>query len=208
MGDVMEENKPAPGWYPAPDIPGQLRWWDGNGWTGYYRPFGRAPFAERPRLAPGTAVYNWAIWAMTLLPFAAGLLELLWYPTFHYRYVGTASGRTLVPDTAAFLAPSFFIGFVLVFIAVYAAWGLSVWFAYLDWKKLEALGVVRPFHWAWTFLSPAVYTIGRSVIVFTVARPRGLGPIWAFGGATLVTAILVVWKFALIFSSISNAIPT
>jgi hypothetical protein len=104
------------------------------------------------------------------------------------------------------LTPSFFIGFILVFVAVYGAWGLSVWFAYLDWKKLERMGVVRPFHWAWTFLSPAVYTIGRSVIVFGVARPKGLAPIWAFAAATLVTVVLLAWKLASVFSAMAPTI--
>jgi hypothetical protein len=204
----MEQSKPGPGWYPAPDVAGQLRWWDGRAWSGYYQLPAypsprRAAIAERPRLAPETAVYNWAMWAATLLPFAAGLLEVLWYPTFHYRYVVAGSQRSLVPDATALLTPSFFIGFVLVFVAAYAAWGLSVWFAYVDWKRLERLGVVRPFHWAWTFLSPAIYCIGRSVIVFTVARPRGLAPVWVFAGATLVTSILLVWKAATVFSAVS-----
>ena len=158
-------------------------------------------------LRPEAGVYNWAIWLATLLPFAAGLLELIWYPTFQYRYVGTGSQRTLTLDPTSVFTPAYFIGFAVVFIAAYSAWGLSVWFAYVDWKKLEAIGLVRPFHWAWAFLSPAVYTIGRSVIVFTVARPRGLAPIWVFAAATLVTGALLVWKFATMFSSIARAIP-
>ena len=27
-----------PGWYPAPDRPGERRWWNGSGWSDYYDP--------------------------------------------------------------------------------------------------------------------------------------------------------------------------
>jgi hypothetical protein len=80
--------------------------------------------------------------------------------------------------------------YFLVLLAGLIAYVLCVWFAYLDWKKLAAEGVVRPFHWGWAFLAPAVYVIGRSVVVRKVARPLGLAPVWAVV-ATAVLAVVV-----------------
>lgn len=37
------------GWHPAPDLPGQLRYWDGAQWTDQYAPGAAPPVAPAPR---------------------------------------------------------------------------------------------------------------------------------------------------------------
>ena len=43
---------PAPGWYPDPQAPAQLRWWDGTQWTANVAQ-GTAP----PDHGPGSATH-------------------------------------------------------------------------------------------------------------------------------------------------------
>lgn len=33
-----EQGNPQPGWYPDPQVGGQQRWWDGQGWTDHTAP--------------------------------------------------------------------------------------------------------------------------------------------------------------------------
>jgi hypothetical protein len=72
-------------------------------------------------------------------------------------------------------------------------YGLGVFFAYRDYKTLLALGVPRPFHWAWAFLS-IVYVIGRSVVVRR-RTGHGILPMWiaiAYLALSVVVAIILV----------------
>src|SRR5205807_284964 len=39
---------PPPGWYPDPQAPALLRYWDGSQWTSYTQPAGMAPSDPRP----------------------------------------------------------------------------------------------------------------------------------------------------------------
>ena len=38
---------PPPGWFPSPDAPGVVRWWDGQQWTDRVSPIGAAAIAQR-----------------------------------------------------------------------------------------------------------------------------------------------------------------
>ena len=70
--------------------------------------------------------------------------------------------------------------------------GLSVLFAFLDWRQLRARGIVQPFHWAWAFfvfiVTAGVYVVGRG-IVLRRQTGNGLGPIWGFIAVTVVSIV-------------------
>ncbi|GAC1484419.1 MAG: hypothetical protein NVS1B16_13830 [Pseudarthrobacter sp.] len=79
--------------------------------------------------------------------------------------------------------------------------------AYFDSERLRRDGVVRPFHWAWSFLSSAVYVIGRSVIMSKVARGRGLAPIWVLIGVVVLNIVVANIKMSALMSSMIATIP-
>ncbi|MDI2035868.1 hypothetical protein PJL15_03001 [Paenarthrobacter nitroguajacolicus] len=142
---------------------------------------------QRVLISNQTPVYNPFIWAITLLPLVITLLMLTWQPEF--RFITTRQGGTTVDPTSIY-SPGYF----LMQAAGFVIYGLSVFFAYLDRQRLANSGVIRPFHWAWCFLSPTVYVIGRTVIVRKVALGRGLAPIWAMIGTIVVSFIVFgIW---------------
>ena len=106
------------------------------------------------------------------------ILLMFWNPVFRLRTVGARQVQIIDP-ASIFTAPYF-----LLVATGFVAYGVSALLAYLDWDRLRKDGVVRPFHWAWVFLSRELYVIGRSVIVHEVAPRRGLAPVWATIGVT------------------------
>lgn len=79
--------------------------------------------------------------------------------------------------------------------------GLSVLFAFLDWRQLRTRGFQKPFHWAWAFfvfvVTAGVYVIGRG-IVLRRQTGKGLGPIWGFIGVSAVAIIATaIWATVL-----------
>ena len=70
--------------------------------------------------------------------------------------------------------------------------GLSVLFAFLDWRQLRARGIVQPFDWAWAFfvfiVTAGVYVVGRG-IVLRRQTGKGLGPVWGFIAVTVVSIV-------------------
>lgn len=170
---------PGAGWYPDPSGGAGTRWWDGVRWTELVAPPGGphavASYAyERPRLDAGTPIYGPLIWLIVLLPVVVWPLSLSYRPSFRVIEVGPSSVPSI--DPASIYTPQYIAvlaaGFVLYVISVVLAWS--------DYRRLTRVGVVRPFHWAWGFLSSPVYVIGRSVIVRRVAPGRGLWPVWVF----------------------------
>lgn len=151
----------------------------------------------------GAAVYNWAIWLIALLPVANVLLELAWKPTLSYRTVVTGGQSIRMLELGSVFTPMYF----LLLLAGLIAYALCLWSAYVDWKKLAGEGVVRPFHWTWAFLAPAVYVVGRSLVVRKVALPLGLAPIWALIATAALAVIVAVIKAAEMFPG-ANSIPT
>ncbi|MEV7606525.1 DUF2510 domain-containing protein [Paenarthrobacter sp. NPDC089322] len=179
------------GWYPDPMDPRQLRWWDGVQWTAHLTPvnvqFQALYKTPRVLVSAETPVYNPFIWAIVLLPLVSLLLLFTWQPEF--RTMTTRQGVTTI-DPFSIYTPTYFA----LQISGFVIYALSVWFAFLDRQRLVRSGVVRPFHWAWTFLSPVVYIIGRSVIVRKVAPNRGLWPVWATIGMTIISLVVAsIW---------------
>ncbi|MDP9937399.1 hypothetical protein J2T11_003770 [Paenarthrobacter nicotinovorans] len=191
MSQAMPGSTPPPGWYPDPSDQRFVRWWDGTAWTAQqaprtmqYQPQIQQP---RPRISAQTPVYNPFIWAITLLPLVSIIFMFAWQPEF--RMTTTRQGVTTV-DPFSIYTPAYF----LLLGSSFVAYGLSVFFAYLDRQRLLKAGVERPFHWAWAFLNSAVYVIGRSVIVNKVAPKRGLWPIWATIAVFVISMVVAgIW---------------
>lgn len=194
------------GWYSDPAGSGQLRWWDGAAWTEHMHP-GR----DVPTAVSGTAEsqnpgrYNWYIWAIVLLPvvsiIAFGFIDLRGYMmramAFSNGDASPMAGMALVAD------PGYLVSLILGWI-VYAA---TVVLAFLDWRVLERAAVVRPFHWAWSFLGGWVYVIGRCVVVKS-RTGRGLLPIWVMIAVVVLGIIVAVAKMVDAISAVIAVVPT
>ena len=199
---------PGPGWYPDPAGSGRLQWWNGRAWTGQFSaphiqttPPPR-PVAPRTRISDRTPVYNAYIWTIVALPIVPLILLMFWNPVLRLRTVGSRQVQTVDP-ASIFTAPYF-----LLMATSFLIYGVSALLAYLDWDRLRKDGVVRPFHWAWVFLSREVYVIGRSVIVHEVAPKRGLAPVWATIGVTVLAVVLVSLKISSIVATLADQAAT
>ncbi len=205
-----------PGWYADPAGTGRLRWWDGSAWTdqfstphvpspyggSYAGPYGNAPYApQRPLISSEKPVYNPLIWIITLLPLVTMAVLLFWNPSFRVIYIG--SQQTPTVDPSSIFTPVYFL---LVFLG-FLTYAATVLLAYFDSERLKRDGVVRPFQWAWSFLSGAVYVIGRSVIVAKVAPGRGLAPIWVLIGVICLSFVVTTIKMSALMSSMIESIP-
>lgn len=197
--------QPQAGWYPDPQTPGTLRFWDGATWTAHTsapNPQPPAPAAPtvaavaEPRKSPGVDTNTVWIWLIVLLPLASSLLALLvpWRSMFAmqgWMAFNSYAQPDNMSDMRMFMQP-FDIFFSPWWWAItlfgWAIYGFSVWFAYLDQRELRNRGIDRPFPWPWMFLS-IVYPIGR--IVVAIRRTgAGWGPLWGLI-ATQVVGIIV-----------------
>lgn len=192
-----------PGWYPDPWQQAAQRFWDGNQWT--HRISGGAARIDRPRVAADAPIYGWLIWVIVLLPLLSAIT--IWF--VHVDFAPLVTFTQEVQEAQQLGAPTpqpdfnvvtlFGVGYLVNGLLGFAAYVASVVLAYFDHQRLVRIGVIRPFFWAWAFLAPAVYVIGRSVIVRRVAAPRGLTPIWVLIGAFVVTMTsAMVWSIVLL----------
>lgn len=163
--------------------------------------YGQTYAPARPRLADGARIYNAYIWLVVALPFLSVVLLPFYQP--HFDFVTGPDGELRSANPFAMFGPMYFVILAVGFLS----YALAVVFAWLDFRELERIGVVRPFHWAWTFLSSAVYVIGRSIIVRRVAPGRGLIPIWVTIGLWVLSLIVTVAWTASFMSSMMNSIP-
>jgi len=104
------------------------------------------------------------------------------------------------PSAEPFVPPVDLSGLVrnVLSVAIYA---VSVALAFADRRVLLRAGYVRPFHWAWAFLSPPVYIVGRSIIVQRRIG-RGLTPIWVWLGVAVIGLVATLSRTVEIFTSL------
>ena len=183
---------PAAGWYPDPEDATRSRWWDGAQWTdNRSAPYVAATATADLRAPEGTDWKTAWIWLIVLLP----LIPMIGLLTIDWSGLIDVTDPTGLSTIGWLLSP----GYLLSSVGGWLVYGLCVWFAYLDWRELGRRGVPRPFHWAWTFLSSAVYGIGRSVVVRR-RTGHGISPMWAtiatlvvsFGVAIYISVVAIV----------------
>ena len=196
---------PAAGWYADPWRVAAQRFWDGARWTPHTS--GATVAAARPRLQEGTPVYWPSIWLLAVLPavnvVTPWFLGLDLAPFVEYLQAtqdAARAGTTISvppPDPFEMLGG----GYAVVVALGTVLYVVVVALAYRDFTRLARAGVERPFHWAWAFLAPLVYVIGRSVVVRKVAAPRGLAPMWtAIVVSVLVQVSSAIWTVTLVAS--------
>jgi hypothetical protein len=205
---------PVPaGWYPDPAGLDQSRWWDGTTWSDAVQAPGSTYRPAAVLTAPeGTKPYHpliWVIVALQILP----CLGLLFYPWGDYMggimrsmmdsaQSAIQSGGSYNPF--AIYSLMFTPGYIAILLGSWLLVAISIVLAWLDRRSLLQSGVPKPFHWAWSFISPAVYIIGRSVIV----RRRtgsGIAPVWVWVVSYIVSTIaLSVVMTAEMFAMMSS----
>lgn len=203
MTDSQSSATPA-GWYADPTGQAGVRWWDGTQWTAHSAPMpaggpGGRSAGPRPRIPDTTPIYTPYIWIMVLLPLVSSVALVFWQP--HLRMTTIQGFRTI--DQGSLYTPAYWLIQILGLV-IYV---LNIVFALLDRNTLLNRGVVRPFHWGWSFLG-IVYPIGRSVIAYGVARPRGLVPIWVLIGTYVVGTAISIVVVVQVLSQITAILPT
>lgn len=184
------------GWYPDPAGGEGRRWWDGATWTEHReQPYSPAAAAAALRAPEGTRTNTPWIWLIAVLP-VLSFIPLLTIDWPAYLANSMAAGGSIYGQSALYTSPGYLAATVLGWV-IYAVCAL---FAYLDWKRLAAAGVPRPFHFAWVFLSSIVYVIGRSVVV----RRRtgtGAGPMWVSIAVIALSLAISVYLVATIIGA-------
>ena len=199
-----------PGWYGDPWGQAAERFWDGVRWTPQ---ISGGVMAMRPRLPDGAPIYGPSIWLLALLPLLSA--ATVWFIRID---VSSLADSVTANQQLSQSGGSISVGLV----NPYSMFGAGYWvamllslalrvvlivLAYRDRQHLVRLGVVRPFHWAWTFLGEIVYVIGRSVVVRKVAAPRGLAPMWAAIAVYAVGLVSAGIWFAVFLGSIAQQLP-
>ncbi len=157
----------------------RLQWWDGAAWTGQFSDLPAEGSKDRPLLPPRTPISTPFLWALLWLPALLLILDIV-VKSFHGYAIGPDGAQLTDPDLELSLGDLIVGG---VGLPVYAA---NVVMAHLDWRRLKRVGVVRPFHWAWGFLS-TIYVIGRTVVVRKVVPGSSIAPIVITIGLSLVS---------------------
>jgi hypothetical protein len=188
---------PAPGWYPDPAGSNRRRWWDGRAWTDHLADGGWDGTIEQPALDPGAQVNTPFIWVIALLPLLSAIAFLTWDAEGTFR-------RALEDPQHASAAQFTDAGYLLTSAVGFLIYPAVVLLAYFDWRALTRMGVVKPFHWAWSFLT-IVYIIGRPVVLRRRVH-RGLAPLWTFLVVYLVVVVVIGAKLAAAFAAVAPAL--
>lgn len=172
-----------PGWYRDPSGTGRRRWWNGLAWTDYMDDDlvmqGAVHGAViQPMIPSSTSLNPWPIWALAVLPLASLVPLLLTdygqlFREVFRAYMAGASTQSVQLGLLPLSLLNYAFG-----LGVYV---LAVVLSYLDHRMLSGrVGVVRPFHWAWSFLLPLVYFIGRAVVLRRRTGQSARGPVWMY----------------------------
>jgi hypothetical protein len=164
------------------------------------QPYSQQPYSTAPYSAPtpppqvpaSTSPFTWGIWVVAALP-AISLLAVASYDFRDYMRAAMA-GRMAIDG-----------GYVLMQVLGVLVYAATVVVAYFDWRDLGRRGIVRPFHWAWSFLGSGVYVIGRSVIVrrrITGSPASALTPIWVWAAINVIALFVVTIKLVAAVSSV------
>ncbi|MGN6742725.1 MAG: DUF2510 domain-containing protein [Amnibacterium sp.] len=182
---------PAPGWYADPAGTNRRRWWDGRDWTDFVAD-------DQPPLTEGARVNTPFIWIIALLPLLPTVAMLTWDMQGALR-------RSLESPRSAAFALSADPGYLLLQGVGFLMYAAIVVLAYVDRRALQRMGVVKPFHWAWSFLT-LVYVIGRAVVLRRRVR-RGLAPLWTFLAVYLVGVLVIGVKVGTVVASLAGTLP-
>ncbi|GAB3391169.1 hypothetical protein GCM10027568_16300 [Humibacter soli] len=163
-----------------------------------------------PPVAPGTSSLTTHIWLVVGLPLLSTIAFLFVDFSGYFRAVFeiSLSGGATTPGELSRLTSSLgtFTGTILLVDALnLVIYGLTVMFAYFDYRELSRRGVVRPFHWAWQFLPP-VYVIGRTVVAHRRKARDSLWPIWATIAVFVIGIVLVTVKIVIAVNSVAGII--
>ncbi len=190
----MSTPTPAPGWYPDPAGSSRRRWWDGRAWTDHVADGAWDGSIEQPPLAPDARVNTPFIWIIALLPLVSAVAFLTWDVEGYFR-------RAIEDPQHAAVQQLTDPGYLLTSAVGFLTYPAIVVLAYFDWRALTRMGVVKPFHWAWSFLT-IVYIIGRPVVLRRRVH-RGLAPLWTFLVVYLLVVVIIGVKLAVAFAAIA-----
>lgn len=202
----MSASSPAPGWYQDPTGPG-VRWWDGRAWTDHRGGVPVLPLMQPP-IPDGVSTSTRWIVLQALIPLAQVLAQLPYLLAFRSLFTSELALVRRDPATSTSMpSPGAEHAFAGQFAGLFGVLGVTfavalllsaawVVLAVLDMHRLERLGIVQPFHWAWSLLG-VVYPIGRAVVLQRRIQ-RGLGPLWVFIGAAVGSFVLAFALEALI----------
>lgn len=195
MSAPIPTPSPAPGWYADPAGTNRRRWWDGRAWTDYFADGGWDGAIEQQPLAAEARVNTLWIWLLVLLPLLQLVISLLEDPVGQARR--SAEQSLQHPGVVGFNAGLQLgaQGIGLLF------WAATVLLAFLDWRRLRAIGVVKPFHWAFAFIPAPVYIIGRTVVLRRRVH-QGMAPLWTWIAGTVLTWVVVGIQVAQIFTAV------
>jgi hypothetical protein len=173
------------------------------------QPYSQAGYAQTPYAAPtpppqvpaSTPPFTWAIWVLAALP-VISLISILGLDLRQMMSPMQYGRGSMAPGVGP-MVPG--VGYLVANLVAFLVYGANVAVAYFDWRDLGRRGIVRPFHWAWTFLGSGVYVIGRSVIVrrrITGNPSRVLAPLWLWVGITAIVLFVAVVKWVDAFISV------
>jgi hypothetical protein len=121
------------------------------------------------------------------------------------------SGDAAASSQAAAALMQWTGGILAISLLSYLFIGLSIVFAWLDWRELKKRGVARPFHWAFGFLalviSIGVYIIGRTVVLKRETG-SGLTALWVWLASIALSIAVSIFWFVGFWQQMMLIVPT